>query len=279
MSRNKDRFGGHKPEHSEAPVTQFNPLNFVAPTEFVELPSKGLEYPETHPLFEKETVEIKFMTAKDEDILTSQALLKNGLAIDRFLQNVILDKTINIDTLLVGDKNAILVSARGSGYGYDYDARVTCGECGTKNRVEFDLKNPIIVNNLEVDETITKRISPGVYETEMPFSKFKVNYRLMNSSDENAMAKGISNAPENREHDLLTSQFKRLIVSIEGHEDQTIIDQYVDNMPTVDSRHFKICIKATTPNIQIKETMTCKNCSAQKEVDVPYGTDFFWPDL
>ena len=101
----------------------------------------------------------------------------------------------------------------------------------------------------------------------------------MTGADENVMAKALANASEDREHDLLTSQFKRLIVSIEGHEDQNIIDQYVDNMPVVDSRHLKICIKATTPNVEIKETMTCKNCGTQKEVDVPYGTDFFWPDL
>ena len=77
----------------------------------------------------------------------------------------------------------------------------------------------------------------------------------------------------------MTGQFKRIIQSIEGHEDQTIIDQYVENMPTVDSRHFKMCIKASTPNVEIKENMTCKNCGESKEVDVPFGTSFFWPDV
>ena len=279
MSRNKDRLGGHKPEHSDAPVAQFNPLNFVTPTEFVELPSAGLGYPETHPLHNKETIEIKFMTAKDEDILTSQALLKKGLAIDRFLQNIMVDKTIIIDSLLVGDKNAILIAARGSGYGYDYEGIVTCMECGTKNRVEFDLRNTNVVGNSNIDASLATFDSPGVYATQMPFSKFNIKYRLMNGADENLMAKEVSKAPEDREHNLLTSQFKRLIVSIEGHDEQEIIDQYVDNMPTVDSRHLKICIKATTPNVEVKETMTCKKCGTQKEVDVPYGTNFFWPDF
>ena len=279
MSRNKNRLGGHKPEHSEAPVAQNNPLNFVTPTEFVELPSAGLGYAETHPLHNKETIEIKFMTAKDEDILTSQALLKSGVAIDRFLQNIMVDKTIRIESLLIGDKNAILIAARGGGYGYDYEGLVVCTECGTKNRIEFDLRNTKLVGNLNVDETIVNKVSPGVYSTAMPFSKFNINYRLMNGADENVMAKEASNTSEDRQHNLLTSQFKRLIVSIEGHEEQNIIDHYVDNMPTIDSRHLKICIKATTPNIEIKETMTCKKCKTEKEVDVPYGTNFFWPDL
>ena len=87
------------------------------------------------------------MTAKEEDILTSQALLKNGLAIDRFLQNIILDKSVRADDLIIGDKNAILIAARGSGYGYDYETTVTCPQCATKNRLEFDLRSPKIVDH------------------------------------------------------------------------------------------------------------------------------------
>ena len=278
MSRNKNRLEGHQPEHTETPM-QFNPLNFVTPTEFVELPSQGKEYPEDHPLHNEETIEIKFMTAKDEDILTSEALLKKGLALDRFLENIVLDKSIDLNSLMIGDKNAILVAARASGFGHIYDAHVTCTQCGTKNMVTFNLKNPSFSGMLSPDQQIVKRIDSGVFSTKMPLSNFVVNFRLMNSGDEKHLAQEIKKAPENREENLLTGQFKRIIQSIEGHDDQNIIDQYVENMPTVDSRHFKMCLKAATPNIEIKETMTCKNCSASKEVDVPFGTSFFWPDL
>lgn len=269
---------GRRPEQSEMP-TQFNPLNFVAPTEFVELPSGGREYPEDHPLHNEETIEIKFMTAKDEDILTSQPLLKKGIAIDRFLENIVLNKNIDLDTLLVGDKNAILIAARGSGFGFDYDAMVSCTNCGTTNMVMFDLRNPQIVGVINEEQNIVKRISTGVFSTEMPLSKFTVEFRLMNNSDEKSLAQELKKSPEDREQNLLTGQFKRIIQSIEGHEDQNIIDQYVENMPTVDSRHFKLCIKAVTPNVEIQETMVCKKCNESKEVDVPFGTSFFWPDL
>ena len=95
-------------------------LNFVVPTEFVELPSGGKYYTDGHPLTGQETIEIKFMTAKDEDILTSRSLLKKGLAINRFLQNIIVNNEVKVDDLLIGDKNAILTAARVSGYGPEY---------------------------------------------------------------------------------------------------------------------------------------------------------------
>lgn len=278
MSRNKDRLGGHQPEHTETPM-QFNPLNFVAPTEFVELPSRGRGYATGHPLSGKETIEIKFMTAKEEDILSSQALLKNGLAIDRFLESIILDKSVTPDSLVIGDKNAILVAARASGYGYDYDAMIVCPECGTKNNVTFDLRDPEIVGTMPVDQTIVTEVDSGHYSTKMPFSQFTIQFRLMTGADENVLAKAITNAPETSETKLLTGQFKRLITSVEGHTEQQIIDQYVDNMPTVDSRHLKICLRGITPNIEIKENLNCKSCGFEKEVEVPFGTDFFWPDL
>jgi rubredoxin len=277
LSRNKNRLGGHEPQNTGSPAA-FNPLNFVAPTEFVELPSQGKAYPEGHPLYDQDTIEIRYMTAKDEDILTSQTLLKKGVALDRFLENIVLDKSIDLNTILVGDKNAILVAARASGYGFEYDTTLTCPQCSTKTNVVFDLRNPTVSGILDSNQDIVTEVSRGVYSTTMPLSKFNVSFRLMNSEDENVLSKAIREKNLGDEN-VLTGQFKRIIMSIEDYTEQNIIDQYVENMPTVDSRHFKMCIKACNPNIEIKENFKCRNCSFEQEVDVPFGTDFFWPDL
>ena len=134
MSRNRDRLGSNTPQNSSPPqqALQENPgFAFVVPTEFVELPSGGRFYPENHPLHGQSTIEIKQMTAKEEDILTSRTLLKNGVAIDRVIQSLITDKRVNSDSLLVGDRNAILIAARVSGYGNEYNTTVGCPACGT----------------------------------------------------------------------------------------------------------------------------------------------------
>ena len=146
MSRNEGRFeaaeGIPTPEDEGPPAaavsapTQFN---WSVPTEFVELPSKGKFYTPGHPVHNVEAIEIKYMTAKEEDILSDRALLKKGMAVDRALQNLIVDKNIKIENLLIGDKNALLVAARKTGFGPEYTTRVTCPACGEVDDYSFDL--------------------------------------------------------------------------------------------------------------------------------------------
>jgi hypothetical protein len=277
LSRNKDRLSGHKPEQAEV-VTKLSPLSFVAPTEFVELPSKGQFYPDTHPLNGQETIEIRYMTAKDEDILTSQTLLKKGIAIDRFLQNVIIDPEIKVDDLLIGDKNALIVAARVSGYGSDYDAAVKCGECSTTNRLNFNLANPTIIES-RLHDKLNVTINPkGTYTVILPLSNYSAEVRLLTGKDETYLAQHMANAKKkNLPEDLYTTQFKRLIVSVEGHTDQEVINAFAENMPAMDSRHLRLVNRLITPNIEIQETLNCKKCGHTEEVDVPFGADFFWP--
>ena len=152
MSRNKDRVGvGTPAPQAAAPVanvqnTPDQPFSFVVPTEFVELPSKGAFYPVGHPLHNQTTIEIKQMTAKEEDILTSRSLLKQGVAIDRVIQSVIIDRSIDVSSLLIGDKNALVIASRVSGYGNDYNTTVTCPNCETKQDYSFDLNMAQITN-------------------------------------------------------------------------------------------------------------------------------------
>ena len=133
MSRNKQRTAAATDAvAATAPTTPAAPasLSYVTPTEFVELPSRGQFYPADHPLHGKDVIEMRYMTAKDEDILTSPALLKKGIAIDRLLQNLVVDNNINPNNLLIGDKNAILLAARISGYGEEYPVTLQCNSCG-----------------------------------------------------------------------------------------------------------------------------------------------------
>ena len=281
--RNSGRTG--KKQASDSPVTAaasapgLDPLHFVAPTEFVELPSKGMGYPEGHALFDNDVIEIRFMTAKDEDILTSATLLKKGVAIDRFLQNVIVDKSIAVNDLLIGDKNAILIAARASGYGNLYETQVTCPACGTKNNLTFDLNNTN-VSESKVDPELGITNTPeGTFMVNMPYTKFNVEVRLLTGEDEHQLAMNTAAKKKNKlQETAMTDQYRRMIVSVNGHRDQSVLSRYIENMPLMDARHLRLAYKLVAPNVEIKETLTCVSCEHQQEVDVPFGADFFWPD-
>lgn len=278
MSRNKNRLGDSRPEGSDAPPSN-SLLDFVKPTEFVDLPSGGAGYPENHPLYQQDTIEIYHMTAKDEDILTSRTLLKKGVAIDRFIENIMVNKEIKATKLLVGDKNAILIAARISGYGSEYDGIVECPECGTKNRIMFNLHNSTIRKGSVPPELETTLHNNGTYSVKLPFTGFTAVVRLMTGEDETFLSKYMFGKTQKELPDnLLTTQFKRLIVSVDGHTDKQILSHFIEKMPTADSRRIRMVNRIITSDIQIKETMVCKNCSHEEEVDVPFGANFFWPD-
>ncbi len=277
-----NRVGGAH-EQADPPVSNmqegatFNPLSFVAPTDFVELPSRGIGYPDNHPLSGKDTIEIKFMTAKEEDILSSRALLKKGVAIERFIESVIIDTKIKAGDLLVGDRNAILIAARSSGYGNLYETQINCPSCGEKSHVTFDL------NDKKVKETsLTSEITnnnDGTFQILMPFSKFKVDFKLLKGTDEIYLTKMATNKKKkNAIESTLSDQYKRMVVKVEGHADNSIISRYVDAMPTLDSRHLRKCYKSVTPDVTINKDFECLSCGHEQELEVPFGADFFWPD-
>ena len=276
MSRNSDRLGlSNKAEAADAPQ-MFNPLSFTAPTEFVDLPSKGIGYPSGHPLHGKDCIEIKYMTAKDEDTLSNQSLIKKGVALERLLENIVVDAKIDPSTLLIADRNAILIQARGTAYGFDYEASVQCPECNTNNTLIFDLRRPTLKHPFQKEQSIVEIGENGLFATRLPFSKFKIEFRTANGIEEAALAQVLIN---DLKEFRVTEQYKNMILSIEGHTEQEVINQFVDNMPLADSVHLKMCLKFATASIEIKERLVCKQCSHEEEVQVPFGTDFFWPNI
>lgn len=278
MRNNQDRFGA-KQQATEAPA-QTPGLKFVTPTQFVALPSGGA-YPEGHPLHAQETIEIYYMTAKDEDILSSEELLKKGLAIERFMENIVVNKAVKPSTMYSGDRNAIIIAARSSGYGNAYETQVTCPNCATKSRQIFDLDNPTIKESQESEEDNLVKTTDGFFETKMPVSNYRVKFRLLTGKDELEMVseklskkktriKGLSNT--------VTSHLKKIIVAVEDFSEQIVINKYVDTMLSSDSYHLKKCYRIANPNVEINKHFECESCGHEQELEVPLNADFFWPD-
>ena len=274
-NRNNDRMVAPlPPQQNTQPQPQNSLLNFVAPTEFVKLPSKGNYYPDGHPLKGKDSLEIKFMTAKDEDILSSPSLLKEGVALDRLLKNIVIDKTINTDSLLIGDKNAILISARISGYGNIYETEVTCPSCGKKSEFEFDLFSAQKVVHGSLPENVQVN-EKGNFVFKLPSSKVDLEVKLLTGLEEKRILKILTSDKENSS---MIEQYRMMIVSANTVTDKKMLSQFIDVMPISDSVYLKNIYKEISPNVDLKEKFQCYSCGHEQELEVPLGADFFWPN-
>lgn len=238
------------------------------PTEMVELPSKGYFYPEGHPLASGK-VEVKYMTAKEEDILTSQNLIEQGIVIDKLLESLVIDKKININDMLVGDKNAIMVASRVLGYGKDYEFAYD----GEEQSVDLSKLEPV-----EIDFTkYTKGINEFTFE--LPSSKRSLTFKLLTGEDEKNIALEIAARRKiSKEQSFeLTTRLKKMLLSVDGNSTQAYINNFVDNeFLSRDSFAFRQHLEDVTPDVDMSATVVD---SAGKEtvVSVPVTVRFFWP--
>ena len=285
MSRHKDRLGPGQssPEPANPPVAamESNIFSFVAPTEFVQLPSEGRNYPPEHPLFNQKTIEIKQMTAKEEDILTSLTLIQNGVALERLLESVIVDKSIDPQSLLVGDRNAIIISARVSGYGNTYKTQITCPQCLTQQKHSFDLNKINTVTMSEVYENLAEIVNVeenGEFSVVLPKSQLKVTLRLLTGRHETALNKHMKKNKEQMAERLVTTQLTHMISSVNGNSTQEAIQYVSHNLPSADSSFLRKIYKTIVPNIELILNFTCQNCGHSEDMEVPLSADFFWPD-
>jgi hypothetical protein len=291
LSRNNDRLtnGGGSVEQDTSPPqqntqnTNSNDFGFVVPTEFVELPSKGAFYGSNHPLHNQDTLEIKQMTAKEEDMLTSRSLLKKGVALERVIGSLITNKSINPETLLVGDRNAIVVAARISAYGSDYTTKVTCPSCTTQQEYSFDLTEASFTGESEEGNTfegLVQQQEDGTFTVELPRSELVVGFRMLTGKDEMSMAAGEANNKKSKGsyEKNVTRQLKQIVTSVNGNTTAEAINYVVDNMPSIDARYLRQAYKATSPNIDLTQHFECRECNYEQDMEVPLTADFFWPD-
>jgi len=267
------------PQQAEAPINQMvnneQPFSFVVPTEFVELPSKGKYYPPQHPLHNQEVIEVKQMTAKEEDILTSRSLLKQGVAVDRVLQSIIIDPRIDASSLLVGDRNAIIISCRVSGYGSDYTTKITCPSCGAQNEYTFDLNDAFITSG---DAQTATQNENGTFNTVLPKSGLSVDFRLLTGRDEQFLTQEQTTKNKNKPDRLITTQLKGMLVAVNDNDTPQALNYVINNLPSMDSKHLRDVYKSVQPNVDLTQHYNCSECGYETDMEVPLTADFFWPN-
>lgn len=246
------------------------------PTESVPLPSMGIIYNQNGPLFGQETLDIKPMTAKEEDILTSRALIKKGTVLTKLIHSCLIDKSINPDDLISGDRNALLVSLRITGYGADYDVEVDCPECSTRSKQSFDLSS-LPIKRLKIDPVT---IGENVFEVQLPVTKKVVKVKFLTGHDEREMMITAERKKKTgiKTDSSVTDRLMQSIVSVDGITDKNKLAFFVKNIPARDSLVLRKFLDNYEPGVEMKSWMTCPSCHEQSEVGLPMGASFFWPD-
>ena len=259
--------------------------DYKFPTEIIELPSKGLIYPKDNPLSSGK-IELKYMTAKEEDILTTQSYIKDGTVLDRLFQSLIVSNgeglPIKYVDLVVGDKNAIMIASRILGYGKEYNVEITDPFSGEKQKETIDLTQ---FENKEYDGSKQIELHRNEFEFELPQSKRVITFQLLTESKERKVKHELESAKKQSKKmgDVtskeLTTRLKNMILSVDGDSDRNLINRFVDNeLFAVDSKALRSYIKEVAPDIDLTWEFISDVTGDRKEMSMPMDTGFFWPE-
>jgi hypothetical protein len=240
------------------------------PSEIIDLPSEGKLYPEGHPCSDGK-IEIKYMTAKEEDILTSQNLIKKGVVIDRLMDSLILTSGVKQDDLILGDKNAVMVAARILAYGPEYVCEVTNPNTGEALNHTFNLADCPF-------KKLPKDVKENKFEITLPISKTTITFKLLTGKDEVLINEELKASKKTGTDVLpeLTTRLRHTIISVGGDESPSTINNFVQNLLARDSMYLRNEIKKATPDIELEQEIEIGGDTVK--VDIPMTVGFFWPD-
>lgn len=243
----------------------------------VPLPSRGLIY-STPGLANAEYLDIRAMTTREEDILTNVSMMKKGTALPAVIKNCLMDKRVDVDTLISGDRYALMIAVRITGYGSDYSPELLCRGCDTKQLFPINLQG---FNIRELDLTKVQQEAPGrnAFVFVLPVTKKVVTWKFLTGKEEQSMA-----VEEQRRkaaglpfESAITNKLKNSIISVDGNTDPRFIDKFCQFMPARDSLALRSLMDSSEPSIDMSAQVTCPSCGHQEVIGVPLDASFFWP--
>ena len=247
------------------------------PSEMITLPSHGHFYPEGSLLASGE-VELYYLTAYHEDLLTTKSYITKGIVIDKLLEALIVNPDVNLNDLLLGDKGAIVIASRILGYGKDYPISFECPSCSKKMETVVDLQ---LLEDKECPYLTDEHKGNNAFVFTLPMTKKSLVFKFLTHGDErqvqaelDAMKKAVKMEVSHEN----TLRLRKSIVSVDGNEDPEFIKNFVESMPARDARSFREHIRKTSPDINLTTAFSCNNCEYEGRVDVPIDATFFWPE-
>lgn len=246
--------------------------------ESVPLPSKGLVYPPGSPLHQRQSVEFRAMTTREEDILMSPALIKKGTVVTELIKSCLIDKTIDVPSMLVGDRTALMIGVRATGYSAEYTPTVICPQCQTKSELNVDL------NDLPLKMLDLTPVEPfkNIFEFTLPRSKKNVKFQFVTGLTEEMMIKDM-NARKKKgfeNSNMVTNMLQHYIVEIDGDSSRSFINKFIQVMPAMDSSALRQYINDHEPGIDMTYEFECRSidCEHAEKISIPIDGSFFWPN-
>jgi len=273
----KSELFGSMPEGLPKNDIMKNDFGWEIPVETIPLPSKGVIYSPESRLYNTETIAIKAMTAHEEDILSSQAYIKEGTVITELIKSCITDKTISPEEMINGDRVAIMIGIRVTGYGPEYKASATCESCGEANNIVANLAE-LPIKRLTISPTEEGK---NEFSFKLPVTKKTVTFKFLTNKDEQdrvATSKNRSRLLNSKTENNVTSFLSHSILSIDGKTDKVKIQHFVQNMPAYDSKSLRQFISEHEPGMDMRWAFDCKNCSSENDSALPITAEFFWPN-
>lgn len=251
-------------------------FGWEVPIESIPLPTRGMIYHPDSTLYNRETLQIRAMTAREEDILASPAFHKDGTSLTHLIHSCLTDKTIDSEDMIIGDRMALMIGIRVTGYGPEYHANAGCQFCNTVNSFTVDLSS-LPIRRLSIEPT-----KPGEnrFAYSLPVTGKKVEFRYMTSREDRQRKAASENMQKITGASItnsITSFLENSIISVDGVEDRMKIRHFVMNMPAFDSKSLRRFILDNEPGMDMSCEFSCKNCSQRNETKMPMTSEFFWP--
>ena len=243
------------------------------PSEIVDLPSGGKIYGKDSPLYDGK-IEIKYMTAKEEDILTSANLIKKGAALEKLMNSLIVTPGIQINDLVLGDKNAIMIAIRILAYGPKYQVQVA-NPNNIDERIDYQFNlADCPFKQIPNDVNFIK----NEFDFELPVSKHKIKFKLLTGLEETLIEKELEAKKKlgSLIDSTITTRLKYIISNYNGATGILEIGESVENMLAKDSLALRNEITRISPDIELKQEVEFPGGDTV-DVDIPLTVNFFWP--
>ena len=258
------------------PVPPPNKAETRFPTEVINLPSQGWFYSADNPLSSGQ-LELKMMTAKEEDILTSPNLIQKNIVLDKLLESVVVNKGISLDDMLICDRNSAFFAIRRLAYGDQYDATLSCPRCGKENSVSIDLSK---MDSRPFDfEKYPK--GENSFQFKLPYTGKTVTFKLLTKKDENRIdqeLKGMEKVSKDLRKEV-TTRLSHIITAVDGNDNQAVIRRFVnEELVSKDSLALRTHLREFMPDIDTTFLFVCNDCQLERKEETPMGVSFFWPN-